>query len=396
MLSVASKDKSGVILGGNLRRLRQGKKVSQAEIAERAGLSRVGYRNIETGAATPKADTLMRLARALNVGLDDLVRPVRELRAVRFRARKKMASREHLLAEVGRWIDDYAYLEELLEDHQAFAFGELTEQLQGRRRKASTPIEAAARAREIAKLATGETIRDICGLLEEKAGVKLFTPQVASEGFFGLSLGSSEDGPAVVVNTWERITVERWIFTAAHELGHILLHHQAFDVESAEENLNEEKEADLFASHFLMPDEVFKQELSEARGLSLLQVVMKLKAIFRVSWKTVLYRYSQQPGVDSRKVWARFHTEAKRRFGRTLGPTEEPNALQDDDWYSPSPVLRLADEPENLRSSVFVEDRLSRLVRRAIEEKKITMSRGAEMLRISAPEMRARARSWLD
>jgi len=392
---MVTEQKSAVILGSNLRRLRQAQKLSQAEIAKRSELSRVGYRNIETGATIPKADTLMRLAKALGVSLEELVRPARELSAVRFRARKKMTSREHLLVEVGRWIDDYAYLEDLLEDRQHFVFAELAKKLQRQKRTPLTPVQAAAAAREAAGLSPKETIRDICGLLEDR-GVKLFTPQVASDGFFGLSLGPNGDGPAVVVNTWERITVERWIFTAAHELGHILLHHDAFDVEQDEENPNEEKEADIFASHFLMPEAVFREELEEARGLSLMQAVMKLKAIFRVSWKTVVYRLAQDVGSDSGKVWGRFHAEAKRRYGRTFKPTEEPNGLPEDEWFSPSPVLRLADEPENLRSSAFVEDRLRRLVRKAIEDEKISLSRGAEILMVSATEMRALTRSWLD
>lgn len=71
-------------LGDNLRRLRKAKKISQTELARRVKISRVGYRNIECYGAIPKADTFMRLAEALGVGLDDLVRPVRELRGVRF------------------------------------------------------------------------------------------------------------------------------------------------------------------------------------------------------------------------------------------------------------------------------------------------------------------------
>jgi hypothetical protein len=33
----------------------------------------------------------------------------------------------------------------------------------------------------------------------------------------------SDGGPAVVVNVWGRLSVERWIFTAAHELGHLMI-----------------------------------------------------------------------------------------------------------------------------------------------------------------------------
>ncbi len=364
-----------MILGANLRRLRQAKKISQTKLAEAAGLSRVGYRNIETGGTTPKPDTLMRLASALDVALKDLVRPVRKLSAVRFRARKRMTSREHLLAEVGRWIDDYKYLEDLLDDHQETVFADLAGALRKKRRTKTKPIDAALMAREAAGLGRTDTIRDICGLLEDR-GVKLFTPQVASEGFFGFSVGINGDGPAVVVNTWDRITVERWIFTAAHELGHILLHQDAFDADEAQEDQAEEEEADLFASHFLMPDEVFQEELREARGLSLVQAVLKLKAIFRVSWKTVVYRLAQDAGPNASKVWARFQWAAKSHFGRSLGPTE-------------------ADEPESLRKSAFIEDRLQRLVRRAIEDRKITVSRGAEILHISIADMRAITRSWL-
>jgi Zn-dependent peptidase ImmA (M78 family) len=97
-------------------------------------------------------------------------------------------------------------------------------------------------------------------------------------------------GPAVVVNTWDRISVERWIFTAAHELGHILLHREAYHRSMANEEEQEEKEADRFASHFLMPEESFESEWAQTRGLPLIARVLIVKRIYRVSYKTVLYR----------------------------------------------------------------------------------------------------------
>lgn len=51
-----------------------------------------------------------------------------------------------------------------------------------------------------------------------------YPKEVMSDGFFGLSIGPTDRGPLVVVNVWGRISVERWILTAAHELGHLLLH----------------------------------------------------------------------------------------------------------------------------------------------------------------------------
>lgn len=57
-----------------------------------------------------------------------------------------------------------------------------------------------------------------------------------------------------MVNTWERSSVERWIFTAAHELGHLLLHFEDYGQGIKEEDKAHEREADAFAAEFLMPD----------------------------------------------------------------------------------------------------------------------------------------------
>jgi len=380
-------------LGENLRYLRQARKLSQAALAERAGLSRVGYRSIETGASTPRADTLAKLAASLGVGLGDLVRPTKKLSSVRFRAKKKMATREAILADVGRWLEAYAFIEDLVDEQQDRPLRNLAGEF--RRSRSSLPaLEAARAARTALGLGPTDTIRDICGLLEDH-GVKVFAPEVASDQFFGLSVGEEDGGPAVAVNTWDRITVERWIFTAAHELGHLILHQNAYDVEQSDEADDEEKEADLFASEFLVPDEVFWSEWEDARGLSFLDAVFKLKSIFRVSWKTVVYRLANKDDEPGR-VWKKFHAEFRMRYKRKLSGAEEPKGLRPKDFYSPSPALRLREEPEHLNASLFREDRLSRLVRRALDEELITLSRAAEVLDLSAREMRQLAGSWLE
>jgi DNA-binding XRE family transcriptional regulator len=54
-------------LGRQFRDGRQRIKLTQDEVAARAGLSRVSYRAIETGAAAPRAGTLINIARALGM-----------------------------------------------------------------------------------------------------------------------------------------------------------------------------------------------------------------------------------------------------------------------------------------------------------------------------------------
>lgn len=222
----------------------------------------------------------------------------------------------------------------------------------------------------------------------------MLTPAVATDGFFGLSVGAEDGGPAVAVNTWDRISVERWIFTAAHELGHLVLHLDAYEVQQTEENETEEKEADVFASHFLVPEPLFKQELEEAWGLSWYDRIFKLKRIFRVSYRSVLYRVaSQLPAAEKKRVWIQFNTEYKRKNGRSLPGTVEPEGLPPDAFFR-RPADKGADEPEHLDRHDFMQDRLARLVRRALEADAITLGKAAEMLDIDLDEVRELANSW--
>lgn len=48
--------------------------------------------------------------------------------------------------------------------------------------------------------------------------------------------------------------MERWIFKAAHELGHLLLHPPDYEQDVSEPSRDAEREADAFASEFLMPE----------------------------------------------------------------------------------------------------------------------------------------------
>jgi Zn-dependent peptidase ImmA (M78 family)/DNA-binding XRE family transcriptional regulator len=373
-------------LAQNLRRHRDQMGLSQAQVAERAGISRVAYRNIETGAAVPRTGTLTNLALALGVKTPDLLVEVRPLQAVRFR-QKRMTSREQVLVRVSRWLEAYSELEDLLGQKKKFAFANAKEAAAGS--GVEHAMRLAATARRGVDLRPEDTIRDVCELLEDN-GVKVYPLSLASEGFFGLSVAPRDGGPAVVVNVWERISVERWIFTAAHELGHLLLHLGAYHVDHRDENKAEEKEADVFASHFLMPVEVFAHAWHETRGLSFVERVLKVKRLFRVSYRTVLHRVQDTSNLG-KSVWGRFQAEYRNQYGRTLAVTEEPQGLK--------PAMaepHSAHEPDRLSPHEFNGDRLKLLVREAIEKELITLGRGAEILGLELIEMRKLVASWVE
>lgn len=379
------------ILAQNLRRLREANKLTQGDVAERAGLSRVAYRNIETAESNPRVETLSRIAEALDVKLQDLLAPVRVLQSVRFRALKKMTTREQILTDVSKWLDAYTEVENLLDSRVPFSLESIAREF-SKKSIGSRGKDAAVAARKELKLADGETIRDICGLLEDRAGVKVCPMRVASDAFFGLSVGRKDDGPAIVVNTWDRISVERWIFTAAHELGHLLLHMSAYDVDRAGEDEKEEREADQFASYFLMPEKTFRQEWEEASGLGLVDRVFKVKRIFRVSYRSVLYRLSQDDRYGG-KIWVQFQVAYKQRTGASLLKSDEPHGQPPEAFQAAS--ARAADEPKRLEDDDFVEDRLSKLVREAFQRGLISVGRAAEILDLDLGQMRERIATWV-
>lgn len=362
------------LLSANVRRLRSMKRFSQKELAEAAGMSLPAIKNLELQKSEPRMSSLQAIARALDVPLQDFFRPVRQLHSVRFRSGRRMQNRENVLADVSRWLDDYEYLEQCLKRELPF-------RLEAERASCfrARPVEAAALCREKLGLKPTEPIHDICGLLED-AGVKVLSVPMASDGFFGLSVGEEDGGPAVVVNIWGRITVERRIFSAAHELGHLMLHAGAYAVGLVDESEEEEREADAFAGHFLLPDEGFQKEWEESAGLHFVDRVFKVKRIFRVSYKAVLHRLVESGAADA-SIWRKFNAAYLRRFNRSLSYKEEPSGMG-------------ASEPIGMKAVDFFEDRFSRLVREALEQEKISLSRGAEMLRIGVEEMQELFRDW--
>ena len=374
----------------NLRRLREAKGLTQSEIADRAGISRIAYRNIENAVSIPKVSTLQSIANGVGVKLHDLFIPLRTLKKVRFRASKKMNSRENILVEVARWLDDYNFLEKLMDDDKRYQFQSLAKKLSQKPKGLERAKYAATKVRQVLKIDANAPIRDIAGLLESN-GIKLYPLSLVSDGFFGLSIAEEEGGPAIVVNVWERISVERWIFSAAHELGHLLLHLDAYNVEESSEDEEQEHEANVFAAYFLMPEEAFEKEWEDTYGLPFVDRVIKVKLIFQVSYKTVLYRLSERMG---NSIWGKFKGAYHLRTGKILSIVDEPEALSPDKFKQAPETLR-SQEPDSLSPSHFIEDRLYKLVRNAIENDKITLGRGAEILKRDLGDMREIVSSWV-
>jgi Zn-dependent peptidase ImmA (M78 family)/DNA-binding XRE family transcriptional regulator len=359
----------------HLLRLRLLEEASQEEFSKKLNIPLSTYKNIEAGESEPKLTKLAEIASIL--GIDDFnffFKPVNQLKYVRFRANSKMKQRSSTLSLVSFWLDDYNNMEKLTGNTVSYLFEKL-------RRNNLSPIEMANKARELLKLEKHESIRDICSLLEKRAGIKIYTKEFTiSDDFFGLSVGKKDGGPAIIVNTGDRISIERQIFSVAHEFGHLLMHLNSYNASIYEENEEEEKEANEFASYFLMPKDVFEDEWNKNTNLSFVDKVLKIKAIFRVSYQVILYRLKEY--FPDENLWQIFYSQYKyKNNGKGLKRTDEPESLFEKN--QPLSFEGLAILPKRF----FFNSRLETLVVEALDDKKITDFEARMVLEISPSKM---------
>jgi len=384
---------TGELISKNVRRLRLKKKLSQVEVASYAAVPQTQYKKIERGLCVPRVDTLQRIAEALDANFYEIIESQNCLKSVRFRARKKIRTREDVLIRVDRWLRCFNEIEELVKDKLEDRVAPMIERLHKLADEDRKPQAAAIIAREMLGVAEKEPIWDICGLFES-GGIKVFPLWLASDNFFGLSVAKSDGGPVIAVNVWDKVTVERRIFSASHELGHLMMHLDAFDVDQTEENDREEDEANEFAGHFLMPQAAFENHLRKSRGLSLVDAVLKIKRYFSVSYKTVLMRLIASGRVDQKSIWREFALGYLRQYGKGLRFKEEPHQVHEDAFYVRTGEQARASEPEGLTAADFMGVRFMALIRRGIEDGVISLGWAAEALDKDLPSVKDWIASW--
>lgn len=370
----------------NLIKLRVSKKYTQEAVAEKSGISLLAYRNIETQKSEPSLSTLNKIAKVYNVGVEILFKEYKEqITKVRFRAleKKNIRKREEIIFEVSNWLEKYNMIIKSLNKNEDFKY-----KLANLEEMNLDPIAMAKKAREVFNLSPKETITDICNLIEFKAGIKILAKQFNSDSFFGLSLEDMYGGKVIVVNTWDRISVERRIFSIVHELGHILLHFRNINDDQIFENKDEEKEANQFASHFLMPQDDFILVWNSCANCDFVDRVIRVKQIFRVSYQVVLYRlyeYVKQYTIDF-NVWKTFGVLYQRKYGTKV------------DWKKEidSALSENSKELRSLSSQFYASGRLAELVKIAIEKKVIDLNIAAEILNVEPCEIDKFKKIWKD
>jgi len=372
-------------IGDNIRRHMKIRGLTIPQLSTMMGMGTAALSNVLNGKSEPKSSTLIKLADALAVPFDELLADAPKLNSLRFRTAKSLSGREkaerdQLRHDTAIWLADYCFLEKELKEEPPYLLALISDK---------EPRSAAMAVRGVFELSPTDPIYDISELME-RAGIKLRIRPFGFKKTFGLSIGNEDGGPGIVVNSEEGIPVERQLFTIAHELGHLVLHKASYKNIDEAENKTEEDAADLFAGTFLVPDAALEKEWEESKGLAFVDRVLKVKKIFKVSYKTILIRlYQMGSALSLTDLIIRFSQDYKTKYKHDLKGHYEPESLTSAET---EPVAE--EDPQELDVSDLMEERFARLVRDAYEKEIISMSRAGEMLNLSIEDMRILVRAW--
>lgn len=299
-----------------LRIARQAAMLRKKELAELVEVSAAAISQYENGTTTPSPRVVAALALALGVPSSFFAadRPLgeapsttahfRSLRSTSKQERDRAFAHALLTWDLTRVIERYVQLPEL----------QLPQDLALSPDDPPHAVEAAAaEARRAMGLGTGP-IPHVVRLLESRGIVCTRLPAMTRRVF---AFSCEFPGRPVVVLSTERTHRAAGRFDAAHELGHLLLHHDAEPGTHAVE-----RHANIFASEFLAPASEIADLLP--RRVDWLQLV-RLKEQWGISIQALLYR-ARSLKVMSEHTYRRAVTELSRNGWRTKEPGDEGQA----------------------------------------------------------------------
>lgn len=137
----------------------------------------------------------------------------------------------------------------------------------------------------------------------ELAGIVVIHVDFQDSDIDGLSMEVPGLPPCIFLNINQ--PADRMRFSAAHELGHLVMHNQL--------NAEMEGQANAFASALLMPEQDIKRHLVGKVDLNLLA---QLKPIWRTAMAAILYRASEIKAItpwQSRNLWQQMSARGYRK-----------------------------------------------------------------------------------
>lgn len=259
--------------GKLLEALRLARGLTQVELARLAGTSQGKISKVERFGESADQDWWLKITAALNVPAEIIAVPPTLPADVRIFHRKRKSTPKKSIAKLEATI-------ELLHSSisRLFKTAEVSLSKMSLEGGFVTPQEVASDMRQSLGISKGP-IADLFEVIE-MMGVYVLRWPLEEWKIDGLSSWPPGGQPLMLISN--HISPERQRFTAAHELGHLVMHNR-------EATPWEEREADAFASSFLMPKEAVKEDWPQSPDLVTLMTIKKkwgvsLSALIRTGY----------------------------------------------------------------------------------------------------------------
>lgn len=322
-------------IGERIKIARRAAGLSQRALAAKADVSAMAISKYERDLDAPSSGALLRLARALGVTTEYLLRPITvSLSAPAYRRRVSLPRKQEqaIMARIQDWLERYLIVESFFGGPPPFDLPAT----------AVCPFDVedvAVSLRQEWNLGLAP-IENMTEVLEDK-GVKVGLVEGGAD-FDGVRLWANSRIPIIAIK--RGLPGDRQRFNLAHELGHLVLERI--------HGRGTEDAALRFAGALLAPASAVRFELGERRQTLDLYELHLLKHKYGLSVQAWIYR-AKDLGIVSESAARRLGDFRQRGWSR-----QEPG-----DQIPP-------EEPE----------RMKRLVLRALAEDLISSSRAAELL----------------
>lgn len=302
-------------IGKNLKRIRLLKNLSLKEAGELLNMSAPAVAKYEKGEINPNSEKLIEFANVYNVKVIEFLKSYEtpQMKFTSFRKRKRLKGQNLELLEEIIQNEVAKYLEVIEINNSEEINNKIKKYICNSFKDAE---EAATKFRNDIKYSTIQPISDLINTLEN-LGILIIQIENTNnrfDDFDGLSEYVNKIPVIVLLAGIEDGARQR--FTIAHELGHLILNIDNDD-------LDEEKICNRFASSLLMPKEAIENEFGHSRNNISLYELIAFKREYKVSIAATLYRLKDL-NIISEYTYTNLSINLNKKFGKKKEPSNIP------------------------------------------------------------------------
>lgn len=370
-------DKNRVIIPERIKEGRIYRGLTQQELAKDIGITKQAICNYEVGTNTPPLEMLLEISKKLNFPINFFYKKrviCKDQGEVYFRSSaipckmKEMLEQQlnYLSTEIIYFIEQYITLPavnlidvEYKEEYSYDDIKNIVKQLRNHWRLQNKPIT------------------NLTYVMQEN-GCIIARLMLESEKTDGYSKWMWKR-PYTFLNT-EKNAAVRARFTLAHELGHIVLHHNLKDGEDIKKR---EKEANYFAGEFLFPSEAVMNEVS----FTSLDALLPLKSKWGISIGAIVRRCHDLELITEER-YTMLQKQISKRKWRIFEPLDDVIKSETPRLFNEAFTLLIENniitKSDIINSVLFSEDELLRvccLESNFFEEKRISIKPKLELVK---------------